>query len=216
MAINTLISELIGIHTGDGTLYKTNSGGIVWEVRGGLDEKEYYNHIVILLKSIFNLEFKAKFRSGGKNGCWGIQICKKEISSFFINNGFLPRSKTKTIQIPRYIKESNKKVKLSFIRGYFDTDGCLRFDRYNGKTHSYPKIEFASVSEVMIKDLSDMLKDLGFRNYTWISRTDYKLCVAGRKMLEKWINEVEPKNAKHLNKYYLFKRQGYVLPATVA
>ena len=34
--LNVEIAELIGMHTGDGTLYKTK-WAIVWELRGGLN-----------------------------------------------------------------------------------------------------------------------------------------------------------------------------------
>ena len=60
--LNSKIAELIGMHIGDGTLYRTNTG-TVWELRGALNEKDYYyNNVVPLLNSIFNKEFKPKFR----------------------------------------------------------------------------------------------------------------------------------------------------------
>ena len=210
--LNLEISELIGAHIGDGTLYKTNTG-MVWELRGSLTEKEYYYHnIVPLLDSIFNIKFKPKFRSGGKNGCFGIQTSKKEVISFFMDYGFNPGRKTNIVEVLDYIKKSNNKIKLAFIRGYFDTDGCLRFDKCKYKVHKYPKIELASVSEQMIMYLSKLLLDLGFNNYTWKDSNTSKLCVAGKKMLEKWIKNVQPKNTKHLNKYYLFQKKGFVPP----
>ena len=39
--LNSKIAELIGMHIGDGTLYKSNNS-LIWELRGGLNEKEYY------------------------------------------------------------------------------------------------------------------------------------------------------------------------------
>jgi len=51
--LNVKTAELIGMHTGDGTLYKTG-WGLVWELRGGLNEKEYYSkHVKKLMESIF-------------------------------------------------------------------------------------------------------------------------------------------------------------------
>jgi len=37
--IEECAAELLGLHVGDGTLYMTNYG-VVWELRGGLDEKQ--------------------------------------------------------------------------------------------------------------------------------------------------------------------------------
>jgi intein/homing endonuclease len=210
--LNSKIAELIGMHTGDGTLYRTNTG-TVWELRGALNEKDYYyDNVIPLLSSIFNKEFKPKFRSGGKNGCFGVQICKREVTSFFIDYGFKPGRKTHTVRIPDYIKKSNKQVKLNFIKGLFDTDGCLRFDKNGTNRNCYPKIEFGSASEKLIEDLSLLLKELKFNNYTWKSRNISKLCIAGKIMLKKWIKEIKPKNPKHLNKYETFQKLGYVLP----
>lgn len=209
--MNSKIAELIGMHIGDGTLYQTNRG-IVWELRGALNEKEYYDiNVIKLINSIFHREFCAKFRSGGKNGCYGIQISKKDVTSFFLEHGFKPGTKTHTVQIPKYIKQSSKKIKLAFIRGLFDTDGCLRFDKNRSKRNYYPKIEFGFASIMLIDDLSQLLSDLNFRNYRWKCKNSTKLCVAGKAMLHKWIREVKPKNPKHLNKYENFQRIGYVV-----
>ncbi len=208
--INPKISELIGMHVGDGTLYKTNRG-LVWELRGNLNEKDYYeNNVATLLNSVFKIEFMPKFRSGGKNGCIGIQTSKKEVTSFFVDCNFKPGRKTYSVRIPKYIMGSNDMVKLAFIRGYFDTDGCLRFDKNKGRLNKYPKIEFESASKQLIVDLSKMLDNLGFKYYVWRDRNAYKLCIAGKKMLEKWIKKVKPGNSKHLNKYRLFLKQGFV------
>lgn len=210
--LNPKITELIGMHIGDGTLYKTNTGS-VWELRGSLNEKSYYyNNVVPLLYFIFNIRFKPKFRSDGGNGCFGVQICKKEVISFFIDFNFKFGRKTHTVRIPDYIKRSNRQVKLAFIRGLFDTDGCLRFDKNKTNKNYYPKIEFGFASRNLIIDLSCLLKELGFNNYTWEDGKYFRLCVAGKSMLNKWIKEVKPKNVKHLNKYYLFQEQGYVVP----
>jgi len=39
-------AELLDMHAGDGTLYKTSTNSLVWEIRGGLDEQEYYDTFV--------------------------------------------------------------------------------------------------------------------------------------------------------------------------
>lgn len=205
-------AELIGMHVGDGTLYKSGKS-VVWELRGDLKEKDYYKvHVSKILKSIFNKDFIPKFRCGGKNGCFGFQTCDKQLTTFFLSHAFEAKSKVKTVRVPDCVNNSTNKVKFSIVRGYFDTDGCLRFDRNKGKRHTYPKIEFSSASEYLIKDLSNMLRDLGFINYVWSDRGSLKLCVSGKKMLEKWHKRIKPKNPKYLNKYAQFQEFGYVVP----
>lgn len=216
--LNPKIAELIGMHVGDGTLYKTK-WSIVWELRGGLDEKDYYrNHVKKLLESLFrDLEFKPKFRSGGKQGCFGVQTCKKEVSSFFIQYGFVPGTKTYSVRIPNYIKEANRVIQSAFIRGLFDTDGYLRFERINNnKNYTYPKIEFGSASVLLRDDLFVLLNELGYRPYKWGKHDYYKLCLAGKDNLEKFMREIAPRNVKHLNKHEFWKIHGHNNPIYAA
>ena len=211
--MNEKEAELVGMHVGDGTLYKTK-WSTVWEIRGNLNEKEYYAHIKKLLESVFKNEiFTPKYRSGGKNGCFGIQTSNKRVTCFFMDYDFKPGCKTYTNCIPKYIRQAKKdEIKLSFIRGLFDTDGCFRFDKINGhKQHTYPRIEFSFASKKQRDQLLRMLTELGYRGYKW-GKNAYKLCLAGKFNLEKFMREVSPKNTKHINKYLFWRMNGYINP----
>ncbi len=208
--LNQKISELIGAHIGDGTLYKTGKS-FVWELRGDIKEKEYYEkHIKNLLELIFkDLVFKPKFRSGGKNGCFGIQTSKRQVINFFFEYGFKPGKKSHSVFIPNYIIESKKSIKYSFIRGLFDTDGCLRFEKINNnRFHTYPKIEFGFASKKLRDNLFELMQNLNYRVHKW-GKVNYKLCLAGEWNLKKFMKEIKPKNTKHLNKYGFWKENGY-------
>lgn len=205
------VAELIGMHVGDGTLYKTN-WSLVWELRGGLNEKNYYNdYVKELLFDITREKFYPKYRSGGKNGCYGIQTSKKVVTNIIENYGFKPGKKTLTVRIPSYIKQSSKSIKYAFIRGLFDTDGCLRFKRINNRPkHTYPQIEFCFASKNLRDDLFELLKELEYRIFKWGTNNSYKVALSGTTNLEKFMKEISSKNAKHINKYLLWKRNGYV------
>lgn len=211
--MNKELAELIGMHVGDGSLYKTK-WCLVWEMRGGLDEKDYYkNRVVNLLKRLFDFEFVPKFRSGGKNGCFGVQTTNKTLIEGLLNAGFKPGTKTYTVRIPEYIiKSKGRLIKTRFIRGLFDTDGCIRFGRINkNKLHTYPRIEFCFASKDLRDNLNVLFRELGFRSYVW-GKNQFSLCLAGINNLEKFMKEVSPKNEKHINKYKLWKKYGYYLP----
>ncbi len=218
MKISEEIAELLGAHAGDGTLYQTN-WSLVWELRGALEEKDYYiNNICPLIHKIFGLTLLSKFRSGGAHGVWGIQTTQKPIIKLFLDYGFAPGTKTYTVTVPSYIFSDRIKIKRAFARGLFDTDGCLRFDRIKKhKEYTYPRIEFGFASVNLRDSLQSLLSGLGFKNFTWDDQNNFRLCVAGKKMLEKWMTEIEPKNPKHLKKYYIWKKTGSCQPhATVA
>tara|TARA_Y100000310_G_C20595324_1_gene770205 strand:- start:146 stop:769 length:624 start_codon:yes stop_codon:yes gene_type:complete len=201
MKLTPQLAELIGMHVGDGSLYKTNTG-LVWELRGDLKEKDYYEkHIVPLINNLFNINLISKFRNGGKNGVWGIQTCNKQVISTLFNFKFKPGTKTYTVKVPEYIFNSNVKIKRAFIRGLFDTDGCLNFMRINNKKEKdYPRIKFSFASKYLIDSLKLLLEEVGFKSYAWNHKKEYSLCLAGKEKLLKWEKEIKPKNPKFLKK----------------
>ncbi len=191
-------AELIGMHVGDGTLYLANKTTLVWEMRGSIYEKEYYEYVSKLIEELLQIKLKPKYR--GPNS-YGIQTTNKTITGFFIKNGFNPGRKVYTVRIPDYIKNrKDVNVKHGFVRGLFDTDGCIRFDKNRTAHHYYPKIEFSFASENLVRDLVDLLNELGFKNHYWRDRTHLHLCIAGFYSLDKWIREISPANSKHLNR----------------
>ena len=212
LKLNSKIAELIGMHIGDGSLYKTKSC-LVWELRGSLKEKDYYNsNVKPILEGIFNLEFRPKFRSGGKNGCFGIQTSKKQVTNLFLNLGFHPGRKTHNATVPDYILSSKDSIKISFIRGLFDTDGCIRFDKINKqKLHTYPRIELGFASLKLRDGLATLIRKLGFRCFIWGNK-NYVVCLAGKDQTTKWFKIVKPNNKKHLNRFEFWRERGYYKP----
>jgi len=107
--------------------------------------------------------------------------------------------------IPNIIIENDEFSK-SFLRGYFDTDGCLYLENKRGKL--YPRIEMVSISEKFIKQLENIILRLGFR-VTYEKRDDlvrhkfaiHKLSIRGNEMTKKWFLEIKPNNSKHVNKF---------------
>ncbi|MEK6888995.1 MAG: LAGLIDADG family homing endonuclease [Nanoarchaeota archaeon] len=194
-------AELIGMHVGDGTLYRTNSGSLVWEIRGSVDEKEFYAYIAHLIKNVFNVEVKPKYR--GINS-YGIQTSNKKITNFFVQKGFRPGSKVYTVGIPEYIKNGCIEIKMAFVKGLFDTDGCVWFCKNNTKYSYYPKIEFSFASQNLLNDLFNVLENMNFRVHRWQNiRKDgisFKICLAGFKNLTKWMKEIKPANSKHIDR----------------
>lgn len=191
-------SELIGMHCGDGTLYLSGKT-LVWEMRGSIQEKNYYIYVKKLLKDIFSVDLNPKYR--GKNS-YGIQTTNKEITNFFVNNGFSPGKKVYTVRIPISILRDTKRSQCKFIRGLFDTDGCLRFEKNRTNIHYYPKLEFTSASKQLVCDLLALLDKLEFKAYTWKDRNTYRLCLAGFSNLHKFMKDVGFSNPKHFKKYY--------------
>ncbi len=193
------------MHAGDGTLYRTSRTSLVWELRGALEEYAYYeNHVKPLIETLFHETFRPKYRSGGKNGCYGIQTCSKSLIAFLCKSGFRPGSKTHTLTVPEIIWKSTRNIQRAFLRGVFDTDGCIRFDKNHTRRHYYPKIEVCSASKDFRDGLSQLLHRLGFRHHIWTSHgkyVAYTLCIAGIASAHTWFRTIGTNNPKHIKKF---------------
>ena len=212
MKLTPEFAELIGAHVGDGTLYTTNSKSIVWELRGDVLEKDYYiENICILIEKVFGIYVKSKLRNCGKSNTWGVQTSNKEIINSFLEYGFVPGTKVYTVSVPDYIFDSNIELKRSFVRGLFDTDGCLNFFGINGSSlKTYPRIVFKFASKNLIITLKQLLEEIGFDSYSWDYKNEFSLCLAGNDKLERWMKEIKPMNPKCLKKYNRWKKLRYV------
>lgn len=188
-------AELLGMHAGDGTLYRTNRG-IVWELRGGRAELEYYAHVSRLLYKVFGVALNPKYRSGGT---FGVQTSVREITSFF-RRFYVVGKKTHSVRVPDVVFQGSRAVKSAFVRGYFDTDGCVRFDKIKTVKYPYPKLEISTASSGMLDDAVRLIRQLEMKCYFWSDRQYYKLCLPGLKNLKRWCEMVGTNNPKHLKK----------------
>ncbi|MBI4150495.1 hypothetical protein HY492_00030 [Candidatus Woesearchaeota archaeon] len=203
--MNLLEAELLGMHAGDGTLYRTNSNSVVWELRGGLDEQEYYHAVVTpLVHALFDVSLRPKRRSGGGNGSFGVQNCNRKITGF-LSQYFPVGKKSRTVHIPAEILNGSVDLQYAFVRGLFDTDGCLHFSRHQYKRYYfYSKLEFSSASVRLRDELLTLLRSLGFSASAWNDdkRCQYRLAVTGKRNLRHWMTTIWSHNPKHLNKFF--------------
>jgi intein/homing endonuclease len=213
-----LEAELLGLHLGDGTLYLINKKYPFWGLRGGLDEKKFYDeHILPLVTTLFGPLFKTKIRSTSKGRFYyGIQTCKKALISFLLDQGLTPGAKVYTTSIPAHIIQGNRNNKNAVVRGLFDTDGCIRFQRKNGgEKDTYPNIEWGVTSKQLAKDIQTLLIGLQFRCKLTKSSEYLKVSLNGHEA-SRFFNIVQPKNVKHLKRFGFWMKYRYFIPTTSA
>ena len=128
------------------------------------------------------------------------------------------------VKAPKKVIGSKDKLILSrFLRGLFDTDGCLSFRKCYGKYnqfkrdhHHYPSICFSTVSIDLSEDIAHMLRVLNFKFF----QTSYQpkkinenkkflTIINGVFQLEKWIKVVGIKNPVKLSRYQIWKKFGF-------
>ena len=85
------------------------------------------------------------------------------LSSFLLENEMPIGKKSHIIWIPEVILQSSVSSKY-FLRGLFDTDGCIYRHSYqrNGILYQYPKIAFTSYSRIVRSQFFELLVQLQF------------------------------------------------------
>jgi len=211
-SITNELAEETGWHIGDGSMnFYKNKGKLkgIYQLRGHIeDDREHYVKVIKpVFKSIYNIELS--LREMPSTRVYGFQIWSNKLVDFKLKLG-LPLGKKFDILIPKIFLE-NEELKISVIRGIFDTDGCIYLEKKNKKL--YPRVEITTISMKLAEQILNILRELGFRAsiYSWDSvnhpnkKRVYKITTRGIEMFDKFISEICPKNLKHIRKYNFFK-----------
>jgi hypothetical protein len=188
-AMSPLLAEEIGIHVGDGTL---STKKYYFSVRGSALEEDYYVGFVLpLYKQLFNLDLRLLRRPP----VCGFELGSKALYSFKSQVLGLPLGeKVERVTIPTQVLESrDKEVYCAFMRGVFDTDGCV----YADPKRSYPRILITIKSAALIDEMRVLLGKMGFFATVY---NKYALTLNGYPMLRKWFAEIGSHNPKHLRR----------------
>lgn len=217
------LAEVCGIHAGDGYLRNKNYKREL-DISGSVEEKPYYDaHVVPLFSRVFGIEIKGRMFSS--RGTYGFVIRNRKVVETMHELGFPYGKKSLIVRIPKFVLETrNPQIKSAFLRGFFDTDGCLYFvKRSSGKYskfkmthHYYPHLSLVSVSKNLIDDLRSLLKNLGihcgFRKYVSKKKNEnisYTLSILGNTYLEKWMTLININNPLKSSRYKLWKKYGH-------
>ncbi len=158
-----------------------------------------------------------------KGNCFGISVESKKINNLHHTLG-IPVGKKNNLKIPLWIKNSEE-YKKSFLRGLFDTDGCIYFlkntSEKNPRIHKRICLTITLCSKNMINKISEILKGLNIghdikeyqpKNKNW--QKSYTIRLSGGKRVIQWFNCISSNNPKHKTKFEVWKKQGFCSPKT--
>lgn len=222
------LAEICGIHAGDGYL-RDDGKRRELEISGNIQEKEFYTkNVAPLFKKVFNIDVKLRPFLSKKT--FGFVIRNKEVIGYF--NKFLRfplGRKTTIVKVPnKVLITKSKKIYAAFLKGLFDTDGCLSFSR-RGKTYSVfkrryhvdPRIIFSTVSRNLSKDIQYMLRflEIPFCKYVVLPKNrnelkKYVFRIVGKRRLLLWLKVVGFKNPIQLTRYKVWRKYGFSPPYT--
>lgn len=204
--INAELAELIGAHIGDGSMGFYQGHPVISFFGHPIEDKEYVISILKIYEKYFGI--KANLRKW--SGVIGFQFFSKDVFNFFKSLN-IPTGKKHNAEIPLIIMKSNKKILASFIRGIFDTDGTVYFERKNGKY--YPRIQLKITSKAVAMQIFEILNrnfEIRATLYKRRERPNWKVSyfveIRGVKNLVVWIKKIGFRNIKNLSKVLLWHR----------
>ncbi len=207
---NKKLAEFIGIILGDGHLHKKQN---TITIVGSLEDIHYYKKIVSpLIEELFDIKPTIKRRKD-RNAYYIYFNSKKTMDYLTKEIGLIRGNKINAI-IPRLISK-DKKLILHFLRGLFDTDGCLKFSKQLKEVNYYPRIRLAFRESNFTLEIKELISKMDFNFSMWKSDRFNGGVIyerSGNKNLEKWFKIIKPNNPVHTSKYYFWKKYGHYIP----
>lgn len=224
--LNEDLAYFIGFHLGDGHMSIQKRGSsmdyVLYYCGHLIDDKEFHLKFILpLLNRLFNIKPPLSGRTYDSTSF--IKFNSKAILTFLNKVIGLPIGSKQGFGIPTIIKNSNEKLRISFLRGLADTEFCLSFKKRYKDLHYYPTIEYGTSTNILAKDVKQLLSDIKFIVY---STFDYpterngkklssnRIALNGVNSLKLWMDKIGFSNTKHLTKYYVWKKFGFCPPYT--
>lgn len=200
---DVLFLEFYGALLGDGWLsslsydYK-NKKTLWWVGISGHSEldRDYLMFLKGIIKKVFYKSVIVKYKKNSK--AMEILFCHKQLILFMNKELGFPIGKKIGLKIENKIAQEWNKLKY-VIRGIFDTDGSLYFDKTPvGKP--YPVISIHMKSPLLLNQINKQLLSQNFK----VRFRKNELLLKGSKQLNKWMRQIGSSNNRHLSKYYNF------------
>ena len=210
--LNPEICKIIGAFIGDG--YLGNYGkrknqfiiGFVGDKK--LDNKYISKHIKNLIKKNFPFT-NPRLRYRNDENTVLLRIYSKKLYKIFLDIGFLKGKKSRTVKIPQQIINDEKLMNAT-LRGIFDTDGSIFFDKRKKYKQPYPRITIQLASIKLIEQIENYLSK-EFKLYVYKkNRNGYRnyLEIYGHEQLEKFLKKIGFSNERHLRRICLCSSAG--------
>ncbi|MBI4451773.1 LAGLIDADG family homing endonuclease [Candidatus Woesearchaeota archaeon] len=187
--------EICGIFAGDGSQYfEPKKYHYEIRVHFGGKNKWYAEYVKCLFEGFFHKKFRLQADTLGR---WRVVTYSKDIFNYFYHYmTYNRRVKHSTIELKSL--DLPKRFKMRFLKGLFDTDGCLW---HSEKEHRL-RVFFTTTSEQLAAQIHSMLNEFGMVNSVYVvhregEKTKYNIYVKS-KGIRKFINAVKPEKANGL------------------
>jgi DNA-binding transcriptional regulator WhiA len=202
--VDSEMAEFLGALSGDGFIgnYGDRKQQFMIQFTGHSEtDSEYFPYLERIITKRFpklNVAYRVK------NKTLRMTTYSKELFSYLANTFDFPAGKKgSALSIPTIIKNDENLMR-HFIRGVFDTDGCLFFDKRAQYKTPYPRIVLEITSQNLFKEvtryLSKHFKITTKRKLRKGGFSIYVMEIYGYDQLSKWLALIGFSNRKHLDK----------------
>ncbi len=153
-----LQAYVIGLAIGDGNLSNSNGRAVRLRISCDLKYPNLINTIIKSLKELFPNNQISTIKRG--ENCLDVSCYSNHLENLL---GWKAKEGSKfkqDVTVPRWIKE-NEIYSIECLRGLFQTDGCIYFDR------GYNMVNFTTIIERLALDVMSMIKNLGFKAHVY-------------------------------------------------
>ena len=192
------LAELLGILMGDGHL----SHYQVLMTTNSVTDKQHANFVKSLFYKIFKLSASISFKKN--QNAMNVIVSSKGLVHFINRIGMPIGNKIQNnLQIPAWVLDREIYQK-AFLRGLFDTDGCVYLDKHiiRGKLYKHLGWTITSYAGKLREGIIEILKTLGFSPTYRVSQKSVFL--RRQKEVSKYFFEIGSHNNKHLERYKKF------------
>lgn len=199
------LAEFVGIHFGDGSLMCGPNYKYRVAYACNLHEVDYVEHFISLFYELFHIKLKKTIYS--HKNCIELYHYSKKFCEYLNNKLHIPAGKKINLVIPDYIR-SNKSLAIAFLRGLFDTDGCLTIQRHGKYKYLIAKIT-TSLPEFG-DSISELLKSLNIHCFVTKKGKNNRGCDVIIRHLNAvtFLNLVKPANSKYYRKMGMYGATG--------
>lgn len=195
------LAEVLGIFFGDGHAGKYQASVTLHSET----DRAYGLYVARLIEREFSIIPSVKKRTPKK----AIEIIVSSVAfvRFLATKGMITGNKIHFgLSIPRWIK-TNKEYSKAFLRGLFDTDGCIYLDKHVIKKKEYRNLGWTitSHSDTLIVDIQEALKNLGF--HPTHSAGQHSVFLRKHTDIIRYFEKIQTSNPKHQNRFQQFIKE---------
>ncbi len=203
MPLSEELCEFIGVVIGDGCVGKYGTGySIIITGDKNLDKNYYYNNLKKICGTIFNINPAIYLRED----CIQLKIYSKRLFELLtLRFNFPSGKKAHTIAIPSEIYKNIDFLKFT-LRGMFNTDGGVGYDKRKIYKYPYIRVNYSSASSSLINQIHDILIYFNINHSIHQRERTQMIQINGNKNVRQFISQIGFSNERHTDKLkYLYQ-----------